>query len=89
MNRLRLLKKRANKGGVIVHRMGGRYVAVDGGGCSAPMSKRAAIQVASRWAMPSAPRVFLVEQNNVQTVITVFPDGRCEMAERNLTSVSA
>lgn len=81
MNRLRILKQRiARSGDVSVCKLSNGYVVASGrfqGDASPPMSKRSAIHLAARWAMPSRPQTLLVKQNGVETKVETHVDGRC------------
>lgn len=56
MNRLRILKQRANRGGVGICKLADGWFVGTGrgswGDCSGPHTRREALHVASRWAMP-------------------------------------
>ena len=55
MNRLRILKQRAARGGSSALRLSDGWFAAHGNGwgdCAGPMSRREAIYLAARWAMP-------------------------------------
>lgn len=55
MNRLRILKQRANRGRAAVVKLHDGWFAVScrgWGDCAGPMSRREAIQLAARWGMP-------------------------------------
>ncbi|MBX8556952.1 hypothetical protein K5D56_26315 [Pseudomonas cichorii] len=64
MNRLKTLKQRASRGQVGVCKLSdGWFVATGRGGwgdCSGPHSRREAIQLAARWALPSKKAVFSI-----------------------------
>jgi hypothetical protein len=79
MNRLRILKQRiARAGDVAVCKLSDGYAVATGrfqGDCSASMTKRAAINLAARWARPSAPQIMTIETTTQRTVIKLNPDG--------------
>jgi hypothetical protein len=91
MNRLRLLKQRIrNAGDVGVHKMNGGFVVATGrfsGDCTMPMSKRAAIQMAARWAMPNRPPVWAVEKNGIVTKIKTNSRGESVITTTHTVSV--
>lgn len=62
MNRLRILKQRASRSGVAVVRSQGQWLVANQYGCDGPFSRRQAIQLAARWAMPFPKLVFLISQ---------------------------
>lgn len=58
MNRLRVLKQRAARGTCGIAKLNGRWHActgLGGGDISPPMSRREAIHLAARWALPAKP----------------------------------
>ena len=79
MNRQRLLKQRIRRcGDVAIFKMDGGFVVATGrfqGDCSDVLSKRQAIQMAARWALPSAAHVVIVEQGGVVTTHKQTPHG--------------
>lgn len=53
MNRLRVLRQRASRGRVAVVLSQGQWLVANEYGCDGPFSRREAIQLAARWALPS------------------------------------
>lgn len=87
MNRLRLLKQRIrNAGDVGVLKMNEGFVVATGrfgGDCTGPMSKRAAIQMGARWAMPSRCTICEIAQNETTTTIKTNSRGESVVTIRS------
>jgi CubicO group peptidase (beta-lactamase class C family) len=69
MSRLQTLKQRAHRGEVGVSRLRDGWWVGTGrgqGNCSGPHSRREAIQIAARWAMPAKEVVVVITMGGIQ-----------------------
>jgi hypothetical protein len=86
MNRLRILKQRiARSGDTAINKLEDGYAIATGrfqGMCVMGLKKRAAIQLAARWAMPCRPQVVIITQGATET--TVVQNSRGETTTRTI-----
>jgi len=88
MNRLRILKQRIRRAGDVgVFKLKDGYVVATGrfqGDCSALMTRREAIRLASRWALPYRPQVITVTQGRIETTYKTNSRGETSLLVREL-----
>jgi len=88
LNRLRVLKQRVKRAGDVgVFRSEDGYLVATGrfwGDCAGPFSRRTAILVASRWALPSGPQIMTITTDTKEIKVTTNIHNESTSVEREL-----
>ncbi|MDO8415917.1 MAG: hypothetical protein Q7S87_06855 [Agitococcus sp.] len=89
MNRLRILKQRIRRGNDVgISKLSDGYAVCTGrfgGDCVMRLTKRAAIQMAARWAMPHRPQVVIITQGQTETTFKTTSQGATTATTRQLS----